>query len=485
LSTLRSKLTLSQLIDLEVALEKDREMSAEEVRAGDNAFIAKHSWIYREKDASDFSIRLTEAWIERSVPSPSPGQKFLGFLNLIDIILVCCGLLFGGSTAFVLLHYDGTVPINVLKYLGVFVLLQLILLFLLSFHILFGQKLGVFQDALKNFAHVRSKVFGRGEGGLTLIRKVRKIYSAPESWLILKVTQHFALSFQLSALFVTLSLVGFTDLAFGWSSTLNVSAETFHRIVQVISMPWAWLGNEWSLSVEQIRDTQFFRLENRYVSSIGTERIGNVTAATSWWRFLIAAHVIYGLVPRVLVLAFSGIMFRRSLRRSLTESFAFSAVQRRLLATDPSGVALTYVRPLSIRAQKSRLGKIGSANVIIWRDLPAEDIEIRSYLGTLGIDASSVHHVGGKAIDVDGSVALSNTQPGKEPWVVLVEDWESPGKGFKNLVDRLRRSDSQRIVYVVLATVNSGKLAVTDDSRTDLWRRHIHSLSDVNVWLHL
>ena len=56
---------------------------------------------------------------------------------------------------------------------------------------------------------------------------------------------------------------------------------------------------------------------------------------------------------------------------------------------------------------------------------------------------------------------------------------------LKNLVERLRLSDSKRVVYVVLAKVVSGKLTATDDSRNDLWRRHIHSLSDASVWLYL
>jgi hypothetical protein len=485
LTTLRSKLTLSQLIDLEVALEKDREQAAEEVRTCDEAFLAENGWVFREKDAPDFSARLIKSWTEKHVPIPSPGQRFVSFLSLIDVIFVCSGLLFGGSAALVLLQYDGAVPINVLQYLGVFVLLQLIFLLLLSFHILFGLRLGVFQDALKNFAHVRSKVLGRVEGGLTLIRNVRKVYSTPESWLILKVTQHFAIAFQFSALIVTLSLVGSTDLAFGWSSTLNLSAETLRRLIELISTPWSWLGSEWTPSIEQIRDTQFFRLENRYVSSLGVGRIGDVTAATSWWRFLIAAHVTYGLLPRVFVLVSSEIMLRRSLRRSSEESFAFSAVQRRLLALDPSASAMTYMRPSGIGAVKSANDKVGLTNVIVWRDLPAEDIEISSYLALRGIDSSSINRVGGMADDVDGSIVLASVKAGTEPWVILVEDWESPGKGFKNLVKRLRLSNSKRVVYVVLVKVVSGKLTATDDSRNDLWRRHIHSLSDASVWLYL
>lgn len=111
------------------------------------------------------------------------------------------------------------------------------------------------------------------------------------------------------------------------------------------------------------------------------------------------------------------------------------------------------------------------------------DSDIQFFLSQRGIELSSIHKVGGKAADVDGAVALSNAQ-GSIPWVVLVEDWESPGKGFKNLIDRLRRADTNRAVHILVVKVDGSKLTMADDNRSDLWRRHIYSLADRSVWLH-
>ncbi len=478
-------LSLSDLVDLEVALESDRNSKTEQVREQDRLFIAKNPWIFQETGHAESSDRLKKAWVETFVPTPSPGKKFVSFLNLLDAVLVVIGTFFGGSAALVLLHYDGSTPINVLQYLGVFVLIQLLLLVTLALNFIFGGRLGFFQDALRHLAYQRTELFERFEGGLALIRNVRKVHSGPESWFILKVFQHFGIAFQFSALLVAFSLIGFTDLAFGWSSTLNITPEMFYRVLKVFSTPWAWLGSEWSLSMDQIRDTQFFRLENRYVSSLGAARIGDVIAATSWWRFLIGAHVTYGLMPRLLVWALSAVMFRRSLKRSGLESYAFSVVQRRLMVADPALKHDVYSRPAPGDREESSSKKIGCANIIVWRDLPADESDIRIYLEQRGIDSSEVYKVGGKSADVDGTTAVSRAQETQKPWVVLVEDWESPGKGFKNLVERLRKSHSNRAVYVVVVKVVEGKLNPADDIRSDLWRRHIRSLSDTDVWLHI
>jgi hypothetical protein len=237
-------------------------------------------------------------------------------------------------------------------------------------------------------------------------------------------------------------------------------------------------------SIEQVRGTQFFRLDNRYVSGIGSERIGDVSAATSWWRFLIAAHFTYGLLPRLAVWGFSSAMFRRSLRLSSEESLAFSAVKHRLLAANPALVASSFNFPTAGGDQSPGQAKIGPAHVIVWRDLPADDHDIQVFLGQRGIELSSIHRVGGKAVDVDGTAALALAQ-GFGPWVVLVEDWESPGKGFKNLVERLRRADAKRVVHILVVKADTGKLTLADDTRSDLWRRHVYGLADSSVWLHL
>src|SRR5690606_32583718 len=140
-------------------------------------------------------------------------------------------------------------PINAVEYLGVFVALQALLIVLLLAHMVFGKRLGIIQEALRSTAYLRSKLFDRFEGGLTTLRRVHRVYSGPESWLILRVTQRFAVAFQLGGLAVMFYLVGFTDLAFCWSTTLDVSAESFHRLLHTLATPWHFWGDQWLLSI--------------------------------------------------------------------------------------------------------------------------------------------------------------------------------------------------------------------------------------------
>ena len=42
----------------------------------------------------------------------------------------------------------------------------------------------------------------------------------------------------LTAVLTALALVVFTDLAFGWSTTLDLDAASLHRVVEALSTPW-------------------------------------------------------------------------------------------------------------------------------------------------------------------------------------------------------------------------------------------------------
>src|SRR5690606_36806106 len=102
----------------------------------------------------------------------------------------------------------------------------------------------------------------------------------------MKITQRFAVASHSDGLAVTLYLLGFSDLAFSWSTTLDISANTFHRIVEAFAVPWQFLGPDWQLSLEQVRDTQYFRLEGRYVPSTGEGRATDMIVIGHWWHYL-------------------------------------------------------------------------------------------------------------------------------------------------------------------------------------------------------
>ena len=60
-------------------------------------------------------------------------------------------------------------------------------------------------------------------------------------WPLFAVFQRFAIFCNIGLLAATLTRVAFSDLAFGWQSTLKVGAQGMHSLVWVLSLPWSWL----------------------------------------------------------------------------------------------------------------------------------------------------------------------------------------------------------------------------------------------------
>src|SRR5690606_29701783 len=123
-------------------------------------------------------------------------------------------------------------------------------------------------------------------------------------WQMLVWSQAGALAFNLAALATAVALIAFTDLAFGWSTTLRVDGEDARRITNVLATPWAWFWPEAVPSASLIESSRFFRLASASPPAISAETL------TGWWPFLLAAIVTYGLVPRCVLLIVSLIRLR-------------------------------------------------------------------------------------------------------------------------------------------------------------------------------
>ena len=89
-----------------------------------------------------------------------------------------------------------------------------------------------------------------------------------------------------------MALITFTDLAFGWSTTLDVLSSEVHRIVQRWSWPWSWFWPSAVPSLDLVDATRFFRITETEVISEDASRFGQ------WWPFVMASIAIYGFVPR-------------------------------------------------------------------------------------------------------------------------------------------------------------------------------------------
>jgi hypothetical protein len=89
-----------------------------------------------------------------------------------------------------------------------------------------------------------------------------------------------------------LILLLFTDLAFGWSSTLIDESKHIVSWSQTIAAPWGWLWPSAVPDASLVEATRYTRID---------PHAGQTQWAGEWWRFLLASLVVYNILPRALI----------------------------------------------------------------------------------------------------------------------------------------------------------------------------------------
>ena len=258
-----------------------------------------------------------------------PGALFARGHRLATMVSGLVGGLFGAGVASALLAYDGIQPVNVSWYLFVLVLLQVLLasgaLLALLLRRLEAVRSVIHDVSLIGYllrpliAKIVSKVQQRGMSRLAAdvredmatkrgqLQAHATLYGPTAHMSVLVPAQVFGIGFNLGAIATTLALIWFTDLAFGWGSALEVSAQTVHRMSAAIALPWSWLAGEGS---------GYPTLEQIIGSRINLKDLLMFLQAEdlrSWRWFLVLSVLTYGLLPRLLLLLVSVIVQHRTL----------------------------------------------------------------------------------------------------------------------------------------------------------------------------
>jgi len=331
--------TAADLIDLEYYLDADerelrerpssRKTLAERDRAiylerieGELGGAAPHSPKHRR-----LSLRL---WLRarRADEDPAlkpllPGTAFAHAQRLGFWILALLGFVLGISLTTTLLDYDGHLPISV----PWFVFLLVVVQFVLSVGVIWTwlrrslrhRQAGVeeswllshlIQPALERVAHwfqeqhlARSpqEIRERALSTKGLVRAHFSVYGPLSILTLLIPLQVFGVAFNLGVILTTITLEWFTDIAFGWGTSLAAHPQTIYDLVRLIALPWSWLFGEGAgyPTLAQIEGSRVY-LEQWAV--IGTGFKPNPEHLRSWRWFLVLAVFTYGLLPRLLLL---------------------------------------------------------------------------------------------------------------------------------------------------------------------------------------
>lgn len=222
-----------------------------------------------EKEEASTPGSAIRAWLEqRKIMEKSdtetigilPGEAFDEVYRLMGFGFMIVGLLSGAGLAFSFLNYRGTEPLNISYYLALFVLIQCLALLLLMgialarkvgrspfrSSIIYTLISGLMTTLIMKIKHRTLKTLtGSKRGGfeavMGMVRGKGQVYGSLFYRPVFILAQIFGVGFNLGVLGATLMKVLGSDVAFGWQSTVQFSAQTVFKLVQAIALPWSWL----------------------------------------------------------------------------------------------------------------------------------------------------------------------------------------------------------------------------------------------------
>ena len=469
-------MNLAELINLEYQLLKDSDINPVALRKRDRK-------IGQELAIQNLSRgELFLAWLKRvqTFNHYSPGHLLETEHRWFGFFLLILGLMMGGATAASVLSYNGSSPVNIVHFLAVIIGVQLIMIILFVLNLLpisikkFIPGSGDFYNFIRELSYLFSRLTAKIFSHLQTVQltklwfdlkqlKIRqKLYGSVEKWFVIGLTQRFSLAFNLGALAACLYLISFSDLAFAWNTTLQISTESFHKIVHIIAIPWSCLFPDVVPSLELVEASRYFRLNAEYLQSPTYTNLPQVVGG--WWKFLILSLIFYGLLPRIIILSFAKLKLKRVLTKLPLKSADFESLYDRLTHPLFETQAIKQQEPISeVALSDSKMTlkfKNKSCTVIKWADLEIPENELAQLLNfRFGWKIKDKLTAG--SLDYHSSDATTykfiKDQKAQNPILILAESWEPP-TAMIHFLKKLRKTTSvDRQIIIGLINSDSKK----------------------------
>ena len=457
--------------------ERDRGRLDREIRAalqsngGDRRAILR-SWIV---EAPSISLRDRITRVRTS-------------LSLVRLLFLAVGLFVGWGAAAALLQvevHEGR--INIVLCVGLLVVLPVGMLVMGCLGALLSKRSSRagrqggqgFDGGWRSFALARfgmsllsSSVRQDVELVLGRLSAHSRLYSGVQRAQVFVWSQWLGSAFAAGVLIATLAFVVFTDLAFGWSTTLDVEPASVHRFVRLAASPWAGLWPEASPPLELVETTRHFRVSNEeHIHFVDPIHFGG------WWPFLVASLAFYGLLPRIVVLGLGSRWLGREVGDAILRTPGVDLLLGRLTtpivesqATGPEGEIGHAERGwVPIVHAADWLRGIGGERptVIRW----AEASDDAALVAALGVPRLQVRDAGGRRSLEEDSGLVASIVESDDAVLLCVRAYEPPVLDVLDFLSDLRRGMGDDRGLCVL-------LAEGTPSDHQAWRNRLIGLAD-------
>ena len=438
----------------------------------------------------DDSLKTVLCWWRHAGKSVAnadgEGQKVVRVRGLVNLVVVLFGLISGLGVVVAVFQYDGSHPINVVTLIAVFVILQTLLISMSLLMLLPGGNItgrvletinpgamlsGVLRRRLPGYAKSGGFFSGieMGTGSFT------RAHQSLLRWQLFSWSQLLGCAFNTGALLGAVLLIVFTDLAFGWSSTLMLESAEFQKFVYAVAIPWSGSWPDALPSQLLIEQSRYYRLDAGPAANFVAQNL------TAWWPFVIACILTYGLLPRVALWCISRFYLRRALVIFLTDNPQVIALLDRMrtpevaLASPVHGSAEALMDEIPHKKPDVLTGEVP---LIIWSD----SVDIAQWVKQYGVEVGDTYRAGGLcSIAEDQSAINSIGNTHQDTVIIAVKSWEPPLNDLLDFVSLLRQECGPKTQIILL--LSAPDLSAVETQQLRIWRHALNRLSDSRVFV--
>ena len=415
-------------------------------------------------------------WVQKyegRLKKPLLSQQIGSYLYGLTLTLAILAFLLGLFSGMGLLSYSGHEPVNVIYFLAMVVLLPLFTMTLTFFSML---KAGSSHSFL---VHI-SPAFWMERVLQLLPKKVQHTLKefplTPQltNWMLIKRSQLLALLFSLGLLVSLLGMVTTKDIAFAWSTTLQVSPQEFHAYLLSIAFAWRDLF-PWAVpSLELIEQSQYFRLGE----NLDMRMIQNASKLGEWWKFLAFATLFYAILLRFTLWLFTLWGFKYALFKSFLNLEGCATLLREMNEPIISTASPKEEQLFSSHEKQygMQIAKLNSSYDVTlgWA---MSSSELRVLNDTMHVTSKEVFEVGGANSLSEDSAIISKSQGNV---LFYVKSWEPPTMDFVDFLEELTPM-VERVTLTPRGT--SKEKYVATQKELEMWGRKLETLHLKKVWL--
>ena len=419
--------------------------------------------------------KLILPWLNRhldKIDNAKDNEHIVHRFKVTSTFLMFVFFLLGLLSGIGLLTYSGEAPVNIIYYLFFAFFIPLISMFLMLLSLITK---GSFSFSFFSFSYWIEKIVEHFKIGEDLNSLNKILHPDIKKWMLIGRIQLFSLFFSIGLLFALLFIVITRDVAFSWSTTLQIEPIALQHFFEFIAEPWSTICPSCVPSLSLVELSQYYRLGGKLDGAL----VEHASELGSWWKFLAMTTFVYAVLLRLVFWLMSHYMFNQQLLQSF---FTLTGVNKLLrefrtpyisTASGSKEVHLELTDDTSVPS--TSIHRYYQA-ILAWNF--SED-EVKLLNDSKKITTNKLYITGGQnSFSEDEQIAKSVDKK----LLLYVKAWEPPTMDFMDFLEFLveNKAVEEIEIYPLGMSVYHYKAEARDIL---IWKRKIEAIDSQKVWI--